>query len=176
MRMLGKTFVAAAIASVALLSTPALAAETLQFNFSALSGPAASFNFTANSSPSPVDALASGFRLNGIDVNFGGTTSSEDLTFWDSSIGGGFSGNQGFVLMFNLFGPQLFTGPYDAPTFLTGSFDLHSQGTAGPLAGTLTISAVSGVPEPATWTLMLVGFGAIGLTTRRRRKSCHAIA
>lgn len=30
-------------------------------------------------------------------------------------------------------------------------------------------SAVAGVPEPASWALMLVGFGAIGAVARRRR-------
>ncbi|HEV2044556.1 MAG TPA: PEPxxWA-CTERM sorting domain-containing protein, partial [Sphingomicrobium sp.] len=27
------------------------------------------------------------------------------------------------------------------------------------------------VPEPATWAMMLVGFGAIGIGMRRRRRS-----
>jgi hypothetical protein len=31
-------------------------------------------------------------------------------------------------------------------------------------------AAAAAVPEPATWALMLVGFGAIGFTMRRRRK------
>ena len=33
-----------------------------------------------------------------------------------------------------------------------------------------TENAVGGVPEPATWGLMLLGFGAIGGTLRRRQK------
>jgi hypothetical protein len=33
-----------------------------------------------------------------------------------------------------------------------------------------TIINNSGVPEPATWAMMLIGFGAIGLATRRRRQ------
>jgi hypothetical protein len=32
------------------------------------------------------------------------------------------------------------------------------------------------VPEPSTWAMMLVGFGAIGLAMRRRRRSACAIA
>jgi hypothetical protein len=31
--------------------------------------------------------------------------------------------------------------------------------------------AVNGVPEPATWAMMLLGFGAIGVAVRRRRKT-----
>ena len=29
----------------------------------------------------------------------------------------------------------------------------------------------TGVPEPATWAMMLIGFGAVGYSMRRRRKS-----
>lgn len=34
---------------------------------------------------------------------------------------------------------------------------------------------VSGVPEPATWALMMLGFGAIGFATRRRPKTAVTI-
>jgi hypothetical protein len=37
---------------------------------------------------------------------------------------------------------------------------------AGSLGGTVTINAV---PEPAAWAMMLIGFGAIGASMRRRR-------
>jgi hypothetical protein len=36
----------------------------------------------------------------------------------------------------------------------------------GSLAGTVTINAV---PEPAAWAMMLIGFGAIGASMRRRK-------
>lgn len=51
------------------------------------------------------------------------------------------------------------------------------------ISGPVTISAsftvptpVSAVPEPATWLLMLTGFGAIGVATRRRRKAINVFA
>jgi len=37
-----------------------------------------------------------------------------------------------------------------------------------------TISAVGAVPEPATWALMIVGFGAIGSAMRRRQRPRYA--
>ena len=33
----------------------------------------------------------------------------------------------------------------------------------------------NGVPEPATWAMMLVGFGAVGALARRRRARPHAL-
>jgi hypothetical protein len=39
----------------------------------------------------------------------------------------------------------------------------------GSYQGGLTFNA-SAVPEPATWAMMLVGFGAIGAAARSRRR------
>src|SRR4051812_15176886 len=43
--------------------------------------------------------------------------------------------------------------------------------TQGLINGTavLTVAAAGGVPEPATWAMMLLGFAGIGLATRRRK-------
>jgi hypothetical protein len=40
----------------------------------------------------------------------------------------------------------------------------------GSYGGNLTFTPNSAVPEPATWAMMLMGFGAIGFGMRRRRK------
>ena len=59
--------------------------------------------------------------------------------------------------------------------------DIGSGFTSATVAGTLTpgaflaftvddiTSAVSAVPEPETWLLMLAGLGAVAALTRRRR-------
>lgn len=36
-------------------------------------------------------------------------------------------------------------------------------------------NAVGNVPEPATWAMMLIGFGAVGYSVRRRRRSGTAL-
>lgn len=41
----------------------------------------------------------------------------------------------------------------------------------GSFAGTLTFAAVPSVPEPGTWAMMLLGFGAVGFSMRRKRPS-----
>jgi len=46
----------------------------------------------------------------------------------------------------------------------------HPDGTGGSRWGTY-ISAVTAVPEPATWAMMLAGFGVVGALASRRRRS-----
>jgi hypothetical protein len=41
--------------------------------------------------------------------------------------------------------------------------------TSGAFTGNLTIMAAP-VPEAATWAMMILGFGAIGMMIRRRRR------
>ena len=78
---------------------------------------------------------------------------------------------------FNLTGPTgtLPNKQYNlAQTFLpTGAFSFtttgtHTAGQAGSIAGTLSVN--SAVPEPATWGLMLLGFGGMGFSMRRNRR------
>jgi PEP-CTERM motif len=41
----------------------------------------------------------------------------------------------------------------------------------------VTLNEVTpGVPEPATWAMMLIGFGAVGYSMRRQRKGAAQIA
>lgn len=59
------------------------------------------------------------------------------------------------------------------PVYLTvGDHTLHFMGNligpSGSYSGTINVQAA--VPEPATWAMMLLGFGAMGIAVRRRRK------
>ena len=60
----------------------------------------------------------------------------------------------------------------DDTLIAAGNYTLNVLGNnngTGSLGGTITISQA--VPEPATWAMMLLGFGAIGWQLRRRRSS-----
>ena len=52
-----------------------------------------------------------------------------------------------------------------------GTYSIHlggERGPAGAFSGTVVFTQ-GAVPEPATWAMMLLGFGAIGWQMRRRR-------
>jgi hypothetical protein len=56
-----------------------------------------------------------------------------------------------------------------------GTFTLNILGNPGTSSGSFGGSvaftaAAAAVPEPGTWAMMLVGFGAIGFSMRRRRR------
>ncbi len=62
----------------------------------------------------------------------------------------------------------VFTGTLAAPVFTPGTYTLLD--TNGVKQG-LTITALTpAVPEPATWAMMMLGFGMVGFGLRSRRK------
>jgi len=64
----------------------------------------------------------------------------------------------------NLYNPYYFGGAYQEYVRTAAGADF--QNTSGI---TFTLTAVTGgVPEPATWAMMLIGFGAVGGVLRRR--------
>ncbi len=61
---------------------------------------------------------------------------------------------------------NIFVGP--------GTFTLTINGTPGTASGSLggTAAFTAGaIPEPGTWMMMLFGFGAVGFSIRRQRRS-----
>ena len=60
-------------------------------------------------------------------------------------------------------GPSLFTGALATPMFTTGTFTTARS--------SLVISEVAAaVPEPATWLMMILGFGFVGGAMRAKRR------
>ncbi len=139
------------------LAAPASAAD---FIF-ALTG-SSSARFVLPSMPTPDHPEPDvGFYIDAVDGTVDGAPDTLDLYFANELDGGGFSINSAFILTL---GEQLYTGTENTPTFKTGTFALTELG--GPGRYSLTITAV---PEPATWAMMICGFGLVGGTIRQRR-------
>jgi len=166
---------ALAIAAVTALSitTPAAASITttnytlsgagsgtmsIDFDDVALTTSLSALNFTLTGGSTTFDLLNAGYA-SGL---LGGNVSGVDVV-------SSFAGEDDFFTFLSLSSPL---GAHFTSYFIAGN-----QGIS---EGTLTVALAPpntpGVPEPTTWAMMLLGFGAIGLTIRRRRKSCHVIA
>ena len=98
--------------------------------------------------------------LDGNRLNFG--TTLFGLTIIGAHFGNvdGPAGNTSVFWLFD-FGTTGVTGVQLDNTQGFSNAALYTTGTPPP-----------GVPEPATWAMMLMGFGAAGFAIRRRRKFC----
>ena len=57
----------------------------------------------------------------------------------------------------------------DAAAYFTGPTTFTGTYTLGNISGSNSFVITAGVPEPATWAMMIMGFGFIGASLRRRR-------
>lgn len=173
--------IALSLLAAALLALPARAAD-LKFFSSVILSPSSQFYFILPDQPTPTttDPLNSSFTIGdatlyAYDSQAGFYPTTDDITFYDLSQGGGFSITKGYTGMgIRYFGSQLFGGTLDAPAFSPAVYELTND--YFPVSNTLTITPVSPIPEPAAWTMMILGFGAVGYALRARPRSATALA
>lgn len=168
-------YAAAAIASI----SPATAAtvypspmDTLT-RYYTLTGPVGGYSATWQlpAFPAPSSWVEDqGFALERVEGVFAGTIEGDAyLDFFSAANGGGLSISDadGPDLLVSLIGAQLYFGPEDAPKTRRGIFALTDSNGVGGY--TLTVAnAFGGVPEPATWGLMILGMAAVGGAMRAR--------
>lgn len=173
MRSTVKLMIGAAAAALALPA--AASAETLVFDFT---GGDRSFNFMLEQGQVPDSsqtfAGANQITFNNVSGSFNGVVTSSNLA--NVSFGQIFFApiniNATGFGFGNFGGPDLFNGSRTNPMFKLGTFNLIQANTgAGTGGGVLRISqAAAAVPEPGTWAMMILGFGLVGGTMRRRTK------
>lgn len=103
------------------------------------------------------------------------------LKFVNAYVGGGVSLYDAGTgeLVFALNGPQLYKGPELSPELLTGDYALFDPvtGNNSYSAHIESLTTTPAVPEPASWALMIGGFGLAGAAMRvRARKLTFANA
>ena len=126
------------------------------------------FNFSITGSPGNTNAQVGTILLNGIqNINFTSITLDGNAFTLTSAAGA--------AEQWSCCGPlglsSVLLGVGDHNITLMGNL---MGSAAGSYSGTLNIQTVPAVPEPATWAMMLLGFGATGLMIRRRRRPVFA--
>jgi hypothetical protein len=115
-----------------------------------------------------VESLA---RIDGFDINIDFTDTSLTLTFLEA-VDFNSAAFNGLVFTNN-------TDAFDSVLSITGGGTTTGSGnTLGvnlasvsfSAGQTVTINFADAVPEPATWALMIAGFGLVGAGLRHRRK------
>lgn len=180
MAFLGKSAAAAVLVGLASLATPAAAQFSFVFDDRSVGNGDFSFTLPGNPVPTEFDGSESFFAGVTVSRLVGGSFQDfvSDVSFFTSTSDGGATVNfdpasDPTFDFRTFFGPQLFTGPTSAPIFSSGSFSITEVGSNAAVNVTITdlsTPVVPAVPEPATWALMIVGFGAVGGALRRARK------
>ena len=150
-------------------------ADTLDFT---LIGGGNTFTFSLPSNPSPdSDTLGTQFVLSSILITEdpgtpGSIAFSTDLTFSNSSVGGGVAFPLPSIppisVDLNLSGPQLYTGTEDAPMFSPTTTPLVLDEAKSGDSFTLDITDASPVPEPSS--IAMFGSGLLALAGVARMK------
>jgi len=142
-------------ADVACLTTGTLLASAVVTNVYAISG---HFRYVTIA---PITLVA------GMSYEVAGVSNSDNYTWADPGFG-----TDPAITILSTSGQFSRWQSIGTPDFLTGSPFLDRGGDDGYWGPNVFLGVpvfTGGVPEPASWALMLVGFGAVGAAMRNRR-------
>lgn len=157
-----------ALFSAAAALAPGTAYATV-WNFNVTGNGTASF-LIDSSVTTPMFINNTGITYTNVAGIFNGVAATRAVQFFNSTSYGGF--NIGFIGQSK--GAVLYTGSPADPVFTTGTFDLLPLAYGAKGGFTMTIQeATAAVPEPASWVMMIVGFGMVGGAIRQRKTAAR---
>lgn len=176
-----RLFAATALTGAALSASPCSAARFFDFSYSGV-GIATSGRLTTTDAPSRGALTITGIagQRNGatIDQLFAAGTVVDDA---GNAIDNRLSTSMPF-LTFNGFGfgtagSDALFNPFFADRDYQEFVSLNGIGVASQIIDfrLAEVSVPSAVPEPGTWAMMLVGFGAVGYAMRRRARTTVSV-
>jgi hypothetical protein len=153
-----------AIAAMA-LALPSMASAAVLYDLTLTDSSNSTYSgtgtITLSSAPSPTTqtnyaSAAVTFLIDG--VSFSGTATS--VQFLDGQFRNA------------TFSEEIGTSPMRFDLQTSGVYAFYYNNELSGASGTITSKLAAGVPEPASWLMMIVGFGGIGAALRRR--TAHA--
>ena len=133
-------------------------------------GSGVEFGFQDGSNLDIAEFSATAPQLTITDVTSAGAGASPFFMAFTSNVAGYFNGA---AFAANGFGGTIsVTGNGNILTFAAPGWDLGGATRVSVITFT---GATAGVPEPATWALMMLGFGGIGFAMRRKSKAAYRI-
>ena len=164
----------AGLSSALTLSLASQTASSYTFNYTMTNTSTSfsrvvSFGFNANPDITPANITATGVFSNARSGSISNGYTVEDcVTTGNTCSGGGGGGvvpgtpgTGTFVLNFGAATPNV---------TLSAFIDRYQASAVTPNGSGVGLPVRSPVPEPATWAMMLVGFGAVGVSLRRRKR------
>jgi hypothetical protein len=148
------------LAIVTVLAALPLRADSGQTLDYTLSGGPVSASWTMSQDPTPFfveDGTA--FAVNSTDLIVDGLSVEDIICFFSPSDWGGVNS---VTYLPDLVGVQLYSGPEDSPTMLTGLFSFTDQ-----LTGNCYTLNVTQAPESMTWLLLGSGLAALALKRKK---------
>jgi hypothetical protein len=175
----------------ALAAAPAHAALTINISLPSgtfdspsvfCNGTPAPCSFTESitfTTPAPYNLVSASITTSAV----GGNTSTSDINFTSVTLNGQaltLSSILNGQIEFGGLANQAFLAPGTHTLIVRGITYGTSAGTDGSYSGTLTFTTptpgVAVVPEPATWLSMVLGFGLLGFSMRRRGQQVATIS
>ena len=176
-------FKIAAVVALSLSAVSAQAAVLVHFSFSngAPGNVAGTVTGTITGLSDNATGAATGVFLDSYPAGLNNVGYSSDVFAWPSvffsensfTLSNGVVTASEFIAQANGSGAQLWLNGFQSTNFLNvDGTDSHYVWNQDGAAGiTYTVTGVGGAPEPASWAMLILGFGMAGSALRRRRSA-----